>query len=157
MPAPIPTGACTPCTPDLGPRNANRWEDENRRVTLGLRFSVDRPGFITGIRHGQDPSTHLARLWRSDGTVLASRRIAGGGGNDWTFPSPVAVSPGQEYVVDISLFGPYVSHHTLHTATLRQSPFIVPPHAGVHAYDEQFPTSTWHDSNYLVSPVFTSS
>ncbi|NUT91111.1 MAG: DUF4082 domain-containing protein [Saccharothrix sp.] len=157
VPAPAPSGSCAPCRLDLGPRNPNRYDDEGRSVSVGLRFSVDRPGFITGIEHGQEETANLAHLWRSDGTLLAQQRVAGGGRN-LPFPTPVAVVPGEEYVVDLTLFGGrYVSHDALHTATLLQSPFIVPAQGGVYAYDEQFPNLSWHDSNYVVTPVFRTS
>ena len=38
-----------------------------------------------------------------------------------------------------------------------QAPFVLPAHAGVYSYEDDFPTRTWNDSHYWVSPEFQAS
>ena len=32
------------------------------------------------------------------------------------------------------------------------APFVLPAHAGVYSYDDGFPSQTWNDSHYWVTP-----
>ncbi|QQQ73831.1 DUF4082 domain-containing protein [Saccharothrix sp. 6-C] len=124
--------------------------DEGLPLELGLRFRVDRPLSITHIstwRNGETPSA--VRLWRGDGTLLAA--LPNGG----VFPTPVPVEPGVEYVASFtSPRGRYATTEDVFPATVVKAPLVLPAHAGVYSYDGGFPTETWHDSHYWVSPLF---
>ncbi|MFC3895233.1 DUF4082 domain-containing protein [Lentzea rhizosphaerae] len=154
VPAPV-TGGCYSC--GFYSENPAAYEDEGRPVELGLRFRVDRPGSVTRIflwnLAGGEVS--MVRLWRSDGTLLAYRHVS----SYYTepFPTPVPVVPGEEYVASFTSWrGMYRSTENMFPATVIQAPFILPAHAGVYSYDGGFPTQTWNDSHYWVTPEFQS-
>jgi hypothetical protein len=71
------------------------------------------------------------------------------------FPTPVPVVPGEEYVASFTAWrGLYRTSENTFPATVIQGPFILPAHAGVYSYDDGFPTQTWNDSHYWVTPEF---
>ena len=84
-------------------------------VELGVKFVVDEPGFVTGVRFFKgtaNTGTHVGNLWDSSGTLLASATFTDESGSGWqevAFASPVAVEPGQTYVA--SYFAPNGRYH----------------------------------------------
>ncbi|MGY1694454.1 DUF4082 domain-containing protein [Geodermatophilus sp. SYSU D00814] len=72
-------------------------------IELGVRFSVDTPGSVTGVRFYKGPGntgTHTGSLWAPDGTRLATATFVGetsGGWQQVLFDTPVPVSPGVVY------------------------------------------------------------
>lgn len=126
---------------------------ESRRVELGLRFRVDRPGSVTAISVSSQPNrVSRVRLWRGDGTLLADQGVTG------QYPSslatPVPVVPGEEYVASYTAYlGEYQATENFFPATVVYAPVVLPAHAGVFSYDNGFPAQTWNDSYYWVSPV----
>ena len=73
-------------------------------VELGVRFSADRPGTVTGVRFyksAANTGTHSGSLWTAGGTRLAQATFTGESATGWqtaTFATPVAVTPGTTYV-----------------------------------------------------------
>ena len=67
-----------------------------RSTVLGTKFRSDIPGYITGARFYKAPlntGTHVATLWTSTGTALATATFAGESASGWQqvlFPTPVA-------------------------------------------------------------------
>ncbi|GAB2962079.1 DUF4082 domain-containing protein [Saccharothrix stipae] len=134
-------------------------------VEVGTRIRFDRPGRVTGIylKRGAYQGPVVVHLWRGDGTLLAEQT---GRGDPVTwqivgFNQAVAVQPGVDYVVSYyTPEGGYRSTEYYYTGTVVSAPFIAPHNgvsgAGVYRYGVGggFPTETWHDSNYWVSPTF---
>jgi hypothetical protein len=151
LPAPPPTSCCVR---DFYTENPVEDAYDGLPVELGLRFRVDRPGSVTGVniwRNGDRAAR--VRLWTGDGTLLAEQVVRGGYADP--FPTPVQVVPGQEYVASFTSWsGWYRTSENTFTATVIQAPFILPAHAGVYSYGDAFPTQTWNDSHYWVSPEF---
>ncbi|MFI9008276.1 DUF4082 domain-containing protein [Actinosynnema sp. NPDC053489] len=151
VPAPAPgfiPGLCYQC--GFSTENPAVWADEGVPLELGLRFRVDRPLSVTHISTWRQGSEALrVRLWRGDGTLLADRPATG------TFPTPVPVEPGVEYVASFTTpNGRYATTEDVFPATVVKAPLVLPAHAGVYSYDGGFPTESWHDSHYWVSPAF---
>jgi hypothetical protein len=136
--------------------NPAAHEAEGQQVELGLRFRVDRPGSVTRVFTWQNHSeASRVRLWRGDGTLLADLFV--NGSYPGPFATPVPVVPGEEYVASYTSWrGLYRTTENMFPATVIQTPFVLPAHAGVYSYDDGFPTETWHDSHYWVTPEFRS-
>ena len=137
---------------------------------LGVKFTVDTPGSVTGIRFYKgtgNTGTHIGHLWTSGGTQLASVTFTGESSTGWqqaNFPSPVTVSPGTTYVA--SYLAPS-GHYSVSGAGL-SSAFNHPPLQavanstsanGVYTYGGSiaFPSSSYNASNYWVDVLFSTS
>src|SRR5205814_1269652 len=83
---------------------------DTNSVELGMKFTADQAGFITGARFyklASNTSTHTAHLWTSTGGLLATATFAGESVSGWqqvSFGSAVAITGGTTYV--ISYFTP---------------------------------------------------
>jgi len=84
-----------PVVADAGPDNA---------VELGVKFSADVNGYITGIRFykaATNTGTHVGNLWTNSGTLLATATFTSETSFGWqqvTFSSPVAITANTVYV-----------------------------------------------------------
>ncbi len=132
-----------------------------------MKFRTDVPGFVTGVRFYKgagNTGTHVANLWSSSGTLLASATFIGETATGWqqvSFGSPVAVTAGATYVVsyhtdtgmyaqDVNYFANGVDKGPLHAPSTTSS-----GGNGVYAYGGSgFPIDTWNASNYWVDVVF---
>ena len=140
-------------------------------VELGVKFVVDEPGFVTGVRFYKgtpNTGTHVGNLWDSAGGLLASATFTGESGSGWqevAFASPVAVAPGQTYVA--SYFAPNGRYHAdsgffatggAGAAPIRALADGVDGGNGVYRYGSSsgFPSSTWRSANYWVDALFSS-
>ncbi len=138
-------------------------------VELGVKFTSDLDGFITGIRFykgGGNTGTHVGNLWTSAGTLLASATFVSETATGWqqvSFPAPVAISantvyvasyhaPNGNYAADVQYFaGAGVDNGHLHLLQDGAS-----GGNGVYAYGSGgFPSSSWQATNYWVDLVFT--
>jgi Domain of unknown function (DUF4082) len=136
-------------------------------VSLGLRFSSDVPGVITGIRFYKGPhntGTHVGNLWSSTGTRLATVTFSTETASGWqqaTFASPVSIVANTTYV--ISYFAPkgfYAWDQDYPWANLNARPLHVSGDApGVFAYGpaSTFPSNMWNGGNYWVDLVLVPS
>ena len=160
-PCSIWSSTATPATVDNGDGNA---------VELGVKFTSDLDGFITGIRFYKstaDTGTHIGNLWTSDGTLLASAVFTNESASGWqqvSFSSPVAISANTIYVAsyyapqghysdDVGFFASAgVDNPPLHALANTVSP------NGVYMYSSTslFPSSTASASNYWVDVVYVS-
>jgi hypothetical protein len=174
-PTPTPTNtpqpnAC-PCTvfePNAVPTvQANA---DNRSVELGMKFRVDQPGRITGVRFykaATNTGTHTGTLWSSTGQQLATATFVGETASGWqevSFATPVNVVPGVTYVVSYHApVGRYSADQTFFAA---RSVDNGPLHAlqngvdggnGMYIYSAgtTFPTNTYNSTNYWVDVVFS--
>jgi hypothetical protein len=149
----------TPATVDAGDTSA---------TVLGVRFTSDVAGSITGIRFykaSTNTGTHVGALWSATGTQLAEGTFSGETGSGWqtlTFATPVPVTAGTTYVA--SYLAPR-GHYSVTGAAFAAGPFDNPPlHAlangtsgnGVYIYSstDVFPTSSFNSTNYWVDVLF---
>src|SRR5581483_4660408 len=83
---------------------------DNGSVELGLKFRASVSGFVTGVRFYKgslNTGIHIANLWSSTGTLLATATFTGETASGWqqvNFASPVAIAANTTYVV--SYFAP---------------------------------------------------
>ncbi len=148
----------TPATQDSG---------DTSSVELGVKFTADTSGQITGIRFyksAANTGTHVGSLWTASGTLLASGTFTGETASGWQtllFSSPVTITPGTTYVA--GYLDP-AGHYSATTAGLSSSVDNPPLHAvgngtsanGVFIYSatSAFPTSTYQSNNYWVDVLF---
>ena len=78
--------------------------NDTSAVELGVKFSADLDGFVTGLRFYKGPQntgSHVGHLWTSNGTLLASVTFTGERATGWqqvTLPTPVAITANTTYV-----------------------------------------------------------
>jgi len=136
---------------------------ESASLELGIRFTANTSGYITGIRFYKsagNTGTHTAHLWTSSGQLLATATFTSETATGWqevTFASPVAITAGTTYVA--SYFAPN-GHFAVDRKYFRRSytngPLTVPASGGVFSYgsSSSFPNSSYQYSNYWVDVVF---
>jgi hypothetical protein len=143
-------------------------EPDASALELGVKFTADVAGLITGIRFyksSQNTGTHVGNLWTSTGTLLASATFSSETASGWqavTFASPVAISAGTTYVASYHTNAGYYSVNSNYFASAGvDNP---PLHAlanstspdGVYVYSASsaFPTGSSSASNYWVDVTF---
>jgi N,N-dimethylformamidase beta subunit-like protein/uncharacterized protein DUF4082/fibronectin type III domain protein len=148
----------TPPTIDSGDTGA---------VNLGVKFSSDVAGSITGVRFykaSANSGTHVGTLWSASGQLLGQGTFSGESSSGWqtvTFASPVAITANTTYVA--SYLAPN-GHYSLTSAGLASAVDNPPLHAlansatpnGVYLYGSisAFPTSSFNATNYWVDVLF---
>jgi Domain of unknown function (DUF4082) len=133
-------------------------------VTLGLRFSSEVAGSVTGVRFykgSRNTGTHIGTLWSNTGARLASVTFSGETASGWqqaNFSSPISIQANTTYVISyLAPRGNYAVDQNYSWSTLNARPLRVSGSSpGVFAYgsDARFPNGTWNRSNYWVEPVF---
>ncbi|MGZ4729741.1 MAG: DUF4082 domain-containing protein, partial [Acidimicrobiales bacterium] len=135
-------------------------------VELGVRFSPDVNGTITGIRFYKgslNTGTHTGTLWSSTGTQLATGTFSGETASGWqqlNFTTPVTVTAGQTYTASYHApAGKYSYTSNFFTSQLDRSPLHAPAASnggnGVYLYGSRaFPSLTYGANNYWVDAVF---
>lgn len=141
-------------------------------VELGVKFRSDVNGKITGIRFykaSTNTGTHVANLWTSSGTLLASATFTAETASGWQqvqFSSPVSIAAGTTYVASYhALKGHYsVNLNYFAMAGVDTPPLHAPVNGGfggngVYAYGATsvFPSQTYAAANYWVDVVFSPS
>jgi hypothetical protein len=136
-------------------------------VSLGVKFTSDTDGLITGVRFYKGPSsggTHTGSLWSSTGTRLATGTFSAESSSGWqtlTFAQAVPVTANTTYIA--SYYAPqgnYVATGNFFGAPTDTPPLHAPANStsggnGVYLYgSDAFPTSTYGAANYWVDPVF---
>jgi len=139
-------------------------------VNLGVKFTADVNGWITGIRFykgAANTGTHVGGLWTSSGTLLGQVTFTNESATGWQeadFASPIAVTAGTTYVA--SYFAPN-GGYAVDSAAFAASGVDNPPlHAlsssasggnGVYGYagSPAFPATSFNATNYWVDVVFT--
>jgi len=163
----------TPTTAAAGP-NATIWantsvptvasENDSSSVQVGVKFSSDVNGYITGLRFykaSANTGTHVGNLWTSTGTLLATATFTGETATGWqqvNFSTPVAITAGTTYVASyLAPNGYYADDQNYFTSQYNSGSLHVPANGGVYAYGGagSFPTQVWNASNYWVDVVFT--
>jgi hypothetical protein len=136
--------------------------DESASVELGVRFSADVPGEVTGVRFYKgagNVGTHVGSLWASTGVRLATVTFVGETAGGWQtayFPARLSLAPGATYTVSyLAPNGHFPA--TPGTFPLDNAPLHAPAgNNGVYHYGpgDIFPTSTYLDTDYGVDVVF---
>ncbi|MEO3933634.1 DUF4082 domain-containing protein [Micrococcaceae bacterium Sec7.4] len=133
-------------------------------IELGTAFSVSASGNATGVRFYKgagNTGTHVGSLWTAAGQQLAQVTFTGETASGWqtaTFAAPVALEPGQSYVV--SYLAPNGNYP--YTAAFFAEPWIngvltaAGPNNGLYQYGSggSMPTNSWNATNYFVDIVF---
>ncbi|WP_376717287.1 DUF4082 domain-containing protein [Bradyrhizobium sp. 62B] len=141
--------------------------NDPQSVELGVKFQTSTPGDIVGIRFYKGPSntgTHVADLWSSTGTLLATATFTNETANGWqqvNFATPVTIMPGTTYVASYHTPGNYAADPGLLANAITNGPLTAPSSSsiggnGVFAYgtDSLFPTNTYNSTSYGVDVVF---
>jgi hypothetical protein len=141
----------------------------DRSVELGVKFRSDVAGAVTGIRFykaAANTGTHVANLWSSSGTLLATATYTNETASGWqqvNFANPVPITANTVYIA--SYHAPN-GHYSADVNYFRTAGVDNPPlHAlvdgesggnGVYAYgaSSSFPNKTWRSANYWVDIVF---
>jgi len=152
-----------PATPDVGPDSP---------VELGVSFTADTNGFVTGIRFYKSPSNlgvHVANLWTNTGVRLASATSAGETASGWqqvNFLTPVAITANTVYVASyhttlghFSANWNYFATAGVNNAPLHALANVAGIPDGRYAYGSNsiFPTGSHKAANYWVDVMFNSS
>jgi len=132
-------------------------------------FRSDANGHIAGIRFykaSTNTGTHVANLWTSTGTLLASATFTGETASGWqqvNFSTPVAITANTVYVASYhTSVGHYSDDQNFFATAGVDNP---PLHAlangvagsdGVFLYGSTsgFPNQGWNSSNYWVDVVY---
>jgi hypothetical protein len=135
-------------------------------VELGVKFTTSTPVLIQGVRvYRTDSGTMTGSLWSSGGTLLATGTFASYAGTygwqDLIFAQPVAIVPGQTYIA--SYYAPtsvYAFQHDYFGTSLTVGPLtalasVTSDPNGVYCYGGCFPTGSFRDSNYWVTPLYS--
>ena len=140
-------------------------------IEVGVRFSSDVAGFITGVRFykaSTNTGTHVAHLWTASGTLLATATFTAESAAGWqlvSFSAPVAILANTPYVAS---YHTNVGHYAADPLYFASAGINSPPlHApastgtapnGVFVYGTSaFPTSTFNATNYWVDVDFAQS
>ena len=167
-PASSPTSAVTPQATifDFGTPAVVDSQDTNA-VELGVKFTADVNGKVTGIRFyksAANQGTHVGALWTLTGTRLAQATFTNESASGWqtaTFSTPVDVTAGTTYVASYyAPLGHYsVTSNAFTTATVNGSLRALADSTssnGVYAYggSSTFPANSYNASNYWVDVTF---
>ncbi len=140
-------------------------------VELGVRFTSDISGFVTGVRfykYAQNTGTHVGNVWTSSGTLLGTVTFTGETASGWqqaAFATPIAITANTTYVVS---YHTNTGYRAQTSGGLTAAVDRAPLHAlsssaaggnGVYRYGttSAFPNQTSNASNYWVDVVVTSS
>ena len=164
-PAPAPTGppGVNIFTSAESPSYAN-WNDSDA-LEVGVRFSSEVNGQITGVRFYKGPSnggTHTGSLWTLDGQLLATATFSGESASGWQtayFSSPVTITAGTPYVASYhTTVGQYSLSINAFASALDRAPLHVPIGGARYTYGDggAFPNNA-ADHNYWVDVSFVAS
>ncbi len=136
-------------------------------VELGVTFTSDVSGFITGIRFykgGTNTGTHIGNLWTNAGTLLATATFSNETASGWqqvSFAAPVAIAPNTTYVASYHTDAGNYAYDQGYFASVFDNP---PLHGvqdgsgganGLYLYGASgFPANTYLSTNYYVDVVF---
>ena len=134
---------------------------ESRPVTLGVQFSSDVGGVVTGVQFYRDRATggpHKGQLWTESGRLLATTRPQHGNGDGWVtlaFDEPVRIKADATYVAAYTApHGQYVADQDRLGPKRPAKRWNLVAWLGVYTYDKGVPRQSWQDTNYYVDPVF---
>jgi hypothetical protein len=139
---------------------------DNQAAELGLKFTADTDGLISGARFykgSANTGTHTASLWTSGGQRLATATFTNETGSGWqqvNFSAPVAITAGTTYVVSYHASGGHYSvSRSYFGSQFEAGPLNALANGGVYSYgtNSALPTNSYQASNYFVDVVFSTS
>ncbi len=128
-------------------------------VNLGVKFSSDAAGYITGLRFYKgsgNTGTHVGSLWSSSGQLLAQATFSAETASGWqqvNLAVPVAITAGTTYVASYlapvgrySFDGGYFNNTGIDRPPLHAPSTAVGAGNGVYLYGatSAFPSSTYN-------------
>ena len=152
-----------PCTLFGGTAPPITSINDSAAVTLGVKFSSDLGGWVSGVRFYKgsgNGGTHTGSLWTTGGIRLATGTFTGETASGWqtlVFPEPVPIEANTTYVA--SYFAPqghYAATPALFNNPLDDAPLHAPANGtvggnGVYRYGaEGYPTDSWAATSYGV-------
>jgi hypothetical protein len=142
-------------------RPAALGQSDPNPVNLGVKFTVNTPGSVTGIRYFKSPRSggaHSAQLYSAAGVLLAKADFSGETTFGWqqaNFTTPVVITPGSTYTAAYATPAYYVAEPNYFNGRTRTGGAVTATD-GTFAYGspETFPGESFHSQNYWVDPVF---
>jgi hypothetical protein len=136
-------------------------------IEVGVKVRADVDGYITGLRFyksAANTGVHLANLWTTAGTLLATATFSSESPSGWqevSFPAPVAVAANTVYVASYhTTVGHYAAVSGYFASVGVDTPILHAPASGaigngVYGYGASaFPSATYNAANYWVDVVF---
>ncbi len=131
---------------------------EAAALELGVKFTADVDGFITGVRFYKssgNTGTHIANLWTSTGQLLATATFTSESASGWqqvNFATPVAITAGVTYVA--SYYAPnghFSVDRSYFSSSYNSGSLHVPVSGGVFRYGSSsgFPSQTLRKQQLL--------
>jgi len=137
---------------------------------LGVKFTSDTAGYITGIRFYKgagNTGTHVGHLWTASGQLLASATFTGESASGWqqvNFSQPVAIQANTTYIA--SYYAPnggyaydsaYFASAGVNSGVLHALSNAAAGGNGVFAGGSLgvFPNNSFNSTNYWVDVVFS--
>jgi methionine-rich copper-binding protein CopC len=148
---------------------SNPSVNDPSRINLGVKFTSDISGYITGVRFykgSNNTGTHVGYLWDATGNLLASATFTFESATGWqqvNFSSPVAITANTVYVAsyyapngDYAADGSYFANAGVDNGTLHALSNAAANGNGLFAYGSAglLPTNSFNATNYWVDVVF---
>ena len=131
-------------------------------LELGLRFRSSTPGTATALRFFRgvgDSSTHVGRLYRSDGALLAQATFPPSTSQGWeeaALTTPVQLVANQDYVTTTHLANTYyaVTSRVFASGSITASPLTALGSVYRYGPGGVMPTNTYQGENYFADVKF---
>jgi len=136
---------------------------EARAINLGVKFTSDVPGKVTGIRFykaAANTGTHVGTLWGAGGEVLAQATFTEETGSGWqqvTFANPVRIQANTTYLASyLAPVGHYSANGPNLASAIDNSPLHAQAGGGLYTYGAttKLPATSYESSNYWVDVLF---
>jgi hypothetical protein len=160
-----PDEAVCPCS--IWPASAQPVQassPDTGSVNLGVQFTADENGWITGVRFYKGPNntgTHVGSLWDSSGDLLGQVTFTNESATGWqeaSFSTPIAVTAGQTYTASyLAPSGGYAADAGTLASPVVSGPLTALADGGVYTYSSSSadPAFSYNATNYWVDVVFT--
>ncbi|MCY7287934.1 MAG: DUF4082 domain-containing protein, partial [Cryobacterium sp.] len=160
QPSPVP-GVCPCGIWDDGATPQTVTANDAGNVELGVKFTADVNGKVTGVRFYKGPENvgiHTGSLWSASGALLATTTFSGESSTGWqtaSFSTPVDVTAGTTYFASYRAPGGRYSVDSGGLAgVVEASPLRTVASGGAYTYSVGFPSNST-TANYWVDVIFT--
>ncbi|GAA1718809.1 hypothetical protein GCM10009745_79640 [Kribbella yunnanensis] len=142
---------------------AVEYYSDSRETELGVRFRVDRPGVVLGVKFYKAPgdgAVHTGSLWSPSGAKLAAATFAGESAAGWQevrFAQPVRIDAGGNYTASYhSPNGTFGYNHNFFDGRTQDNGVVhTPTGAGYFAYGPtSYPNQSYLNTNYWADVIF---
>jgi hypothetical protein len=128
---------------------------------LGMLFSPRAPGFVRAARFykpAAETGTHVARLWREGGTLLATATFTAETASGWqevAFNPPIFVRPGpQAHMISVNANNAYYGQRYTHVGNWINGNIMTYFDAGKYGVPGEYPTQSFLLNDYGRDVVF---